>query len=326
MKYAKKVLDKKAKRTKNRAGGNKMSNGYNNNLKVGKDGIYTYKIMVNGVHRTGTTGEITEEKAQKRLTILKAEWLQEDKGYQVKKAPTLTKALEIWKANKLGHVTDRYITISSRSIELHFLPTLGTKSIDGITKADLKSCLQAYILKTQKNKAVKNMGGYNQILTVLHSLFLEMKDCKYIKTYECIIPEYVDSQIKAKRVIDMTQFNSVIEVAKQRFTPDNYMAIMEGLYLGLRSVEISKATWSCINWSDKEFKNHDTKGKESEAIPVCEEMLEAFRELKKAREEVAGVPVLPSDFILPKADGSMREPRFFKYALKEAPIQAVRQA
>jgi integrase len=325
MKSDQKQLDKQAKRTNNSISRRKpiMGQGLVNGLKLGKDGIYRFRIMVNGKVKTGSTDATSFPEAEKALTIIKADLLKEDKGTLIKKSPTFLKAVELWRVNKVGHVTDMYIKHFNSAMVHHFIPTLGTKFIDAITLQDIKACLQAYIIKTQAGKEIKSFGGYNQMITYVHSLFLEMKECNYIKTYKDKIPDYEDSQDKPKRVVEEEDFNKIIAAVDSESVVDNSTAIRMGLFLGLRSCEVVRAKWCCINWNTKEFRNLQTKGKESEVIPICDEMYDALLKLKKLRELATGEPVSPFGYIFCYQDGKPRLETFFRTALVRAGVSVL---
>ena len=291
-----------------------MGKGLVNNLKCGKDGIYVYRKMINGKVRTGTTGEHEYEKAVKALTIITSDYLKDDLGTTKKKAPIFEQAVKEWATNKKGTVTDQYITNCVNLMKIHFVPVIGTKFIDKIGKSDLRGCLQTYLASTQGNKEVKCFGGHNQILTILHSIFKEMKDCKYMSTYEGVIPEYVYGQKKIKRYVKEEDIDAILKIMNDRFGIYKYTATVMGMFLGLRSIEVVKAKWGMIDWVDKTFSNWDTKGNECDAIPMSDEVIQAFKRLKTLRE-ADGTKLVASDYIILNEEGLPAIRAFHRYAL-----------
>jgi integrase len=86
-----------------------------------------------------------------------------------------------------------------------------------------------------------------------------------------------------------------------------------GLYLGLRSIEVVKAKWRMIDFSKKVFRNEDTKGKESDCIPMSDEMVAWFLKLK---DKVGTVK--PTDTIILDEDKKPAIRAFTRYAMEIA--------
>jgi len=283
--------------------------GYVNGLKL-SNGIYVYRIMVHGRVRTGTTMETRLMDAESALTIIKAGYLKSDAGIEVKKAPTLDKAIALWAHAKKGSVTDRYIGILEKALRTHFKALL-TRPIDKIEKGDIQQLLSTY-LQTHA-RGPKQFGGYNQLLTYWHSLYRERKGKKLCGPYDEIIPDYKKSQRRVKRILKPEHINAVTEFIDNRYGLRMGIAFRLGLYLGLRSVEVSKATWKCVDWTDSEWRNYETKGLECDFLPIPPTMLEALKRWK-------GPNAQPNDPIVPLLNGESASPltRIARRALEQA--------
>ena len=312
MKWTKKSVERIENKSKLVTGRMKpMSTGYVNNLKLNNKSIYIYRVMVNGKIRTGSTGERVLFKAEKRLIDIISDYQKLSFGTLKHKAPTFSKAIEIYEANKKGMVTDQYIKNNVNLLKLHFVPKIGTMFVDKLDKQALKTCLQGYLAITQAGKVVKNLGGYNQLVTILHSFFNEMKECKYITSTEDLIPEYESSQKKVRRFIEEEKIVDFLTVIDTKYGIYKSVAVRMGLFLGLRSIEVVKAKWGMINWTDKKFTNWDTKGKEAEQIPICDEMLEWFQKLKTER-----IKIKFDDYIILDTDSKPAIRAFTRYAMQ----------
>lgn len=279
-----------------------------NGLKLGPKGTYIYRIKVNGVVRTGDTNQTDMKQAEKALIVLRAAFLQEDSGQVTKKAPTLKQALEDWKTYKSTITVESTWKSQARKIELHFVPKLGSKKLDAITKGDLIECLNDYVNATQGGKEVKCYSGMNQLIIYIGSLFKYYKELGY--NINIKMPKREKSQEKQKQVLSEEELKEILKAIRSDFGLVKATAVAMGAYLGLRSHEIVDAKWSNVNWSEKKFRNDKTKGKESKPIPICDDLLAMLKEIQATSTVLGG-------YILAHDDGTPFNKEFLTYVLEK---------
>ena len=98
--------------------------GYKKGLKLGADGLWRFRIVVNGEVETGNTYETDYLVALTTLSIKRGELSKESVGIKPKKMITLAQAIDVWEADQKVEVTTRYIGILRKALETHFKPLL----------------------------------------------------------------------------------------------------------------------------------------------------------------------------------------------------------
>ena len=190
------------------------------------------------------------------------------------------------------------------------------RRMDQIVADDIAQLLQTYTRLNAKPGFPHRNGGRNQVLTYWHTIYKVLKEKKYIKDYEDRIPKAIRSQKKPKRLLPEGSIEAIIALIDEKFGAVHGTAFRLGFYLGLRSVEVSKATWRCINWERREWVNYDTKGLESTGLPIPQVLMDHLKNLKTSLggNPLLSVPVCP----LESGDAAGSTTRIIRYALEVA--------
>lgn len=293
----------------------KIPSGYVKSLKLDNNGIYIYRFMFNGELFTGSTGQTRLFEAERELTRVRASIQQSALGIKKKKAPTFKEAVAIWEKNKAKICTKDYVFNVARGMENHFMPKIGHKFIDCITKEDYQECLNDFIDKDPKRKLTRNYGGYNFLVLGLRSVLKEMKECKYGVAAD--VPNRKKSQERTKPAITKAQLEKFFTLIEAKFGTERTVGVALGIYLGLRISEICNAKWESINWSTNKFNNitsstDTTKGNEAGNIPIPLDLIRWLNKINPDRNKLG--------FIVPDKKG--RKPRrFLKHILAWASNQ-----
>jgi len=307
----KKGIKKNGNRIKINTGGKKMAEeGYVDNVKIGPHGTWLYRFKIEGKPYTGDTKKTRRFEAIQEVIKIRAEKLENIDGVQKKKPIPFTQAVSIWKVNKLSTKTIDYVNNIVRLMEVHFIPYIGTKHINKITKGDFKDCLIRYATKTQAGKDIKCFGGYNKLIGMLHGIMNMMIEEKYITSFE--LPEEEDSQEKDYDVISQDDIYTLFDAIKERYGLPRAVGLALGCFCGLRASEITTAQWHMIDWNEKVFNSKastNTKNKKNIELPICDDMLNMLKELKGEQEKIGYIMLTP--------DGKQYNRKFSEFILEQ---------
>ena len=254
--------------------------GYVDGLKKGRDGLWRYRIVVNGEVYTGCTNEVEHRLAVIWLSIKRGEFAKIACGEKPRKMITLTKALEIWEQEVKTEVTDRYINLCKQAMNDHFAPLLN-RPLDTIDNDDIAQLLKTYQSKHYDSKYPKRYGGRNQLLTYWRSVKRVMISKKILTHWD--LPKDLKGQKVPKRLIPQEHQDAIMAIIDNRFGIVHGVAFRLGLFIGLRSIEVNRATWRCVDWTRKKWVNFQTKGLESMELPIPPQLMEALIRLRDHR-------------------------------------------
>ncbi len=284
---------------------NQVSDGYVNGLKLGPKGTYIYRIKVAGKVRTGDTAMTRLFEAEQELIKIRANFLQSSMGIEKKKAPTFKACIDIWEKKKIGKKSDGYIQNTKKLMELHFIPFIGSKFVDKISKGDLEDCMSRYIIKSQKSKDC--FGGYNKLIKLLGSILNVMKEDKYMSEFK--LPDFQESQEKNYDVLNKKQLDNLFLKAEIKYGLTKTVALVMGTMLGLRASELTNALWNDVLWEAKKFKIPKAKNKKYNEIPMCDDLIYWLKKLKDEEDKIG--------LILTTSDGNTFDRHFLEYMLED---------
>lgn len=270
--------------------------GYKKGLKLGPDGLWRYRIVVKGEVRTGNTLETDYKEASTKLSVIRGDLAKEAKGIKPRKMLTLRMAIEVWAADKETESTERYIKQGKVALERHFKPLLD-KPLDQIDEEAIGKYLKIYQKNHFDPDRPKRFGGRNQLLTYWRSVKKVMKQKKILTQWD--LPRNLKSQKIPKRLIPMEHQEAIMGIIDTQFGNIHGLAFRLGLFLGLRSIEVNRATWRCVDWTRQRWTNFQTKGLESTGLKIPPQLMEALLRLRALR----GGKVNPRDPVCPLANG-----------------------
>lgn len=248
------------------------TDSYVNGLKLGNDGFYRYRfVLVNKntgkkqVYK-GNTGEKVLFKAEKILDETRGLAIQAIRlGLAQDKKITLEQAIIKCYDSKKATCKSDHPEKTKSSLLKHFKALLSYQ-MKAITCEEVQECLNIYMEKTNADNQIKNYGGYNNLVTTLTTVFKWAVDNEYISKYK--LPKRHKQQETPKEIISAKDYIRIIEWIDANEKHRVGFAIRLGLYLGLRSCEVVRATWKCLDIENWKWTNFDTKGLESESIKI----------------------------------------------------------
>ncbi len=270
--------------------------GYKKGLKLGADGFWRYRIVVKGVVATGNILETDYKEASDRLRGIRGDLAKEQAGIKPRKMITLRQAIAVWEADKETECTKRHINQGKAALERHFKPLLD-KPLDQIDEEAIGNYLKVYQKAHFDPDRPKRFGGRNQLLTYWRSVKKVMKQKKILTQWD--LPRNLKSQRIPKRLIPMEHQEAIMRIIDTQFGMVHGVAFRLGLFLGLRSIEVNRATWRCVDWTRQRWTNFQTKGLESTGLKIPPPLMEA---LLRLRAEPGG-KVDPGDPVCPLANG-----------------------
>ena len=287
--------------------------GFVDGLTKGSDGLWRYRIVVNGVVYTGCTNEVVHRLAVIWLSIKRGELGKIAGGEKPRKMITLSKALEIWEQEMKTEVTDRYIGLCKQAMDDHFKP-LFNRPLDTIAADDISQLLKTYQSDHYDPEFPKRFGGRNQLLTYWRSVKRVMISKKILTHWD--LPKDLKGQKVPKRLIPQEHQDGIMAIIDNRFGIVHGVAFRLGLFIGLRSIEVNRATWRCVDWTRKKWVNFQTKGLESIELPIPPQLMEALTRLRDFR----GGKVDPNAPICPLGNGEQAgiNTKIVKHALEVA--------
>jgi integrase len=152
--------------------------------------------------------------------------------------------------------------------------------IDKIKYEEIEKFLSDYLEKVNKNREIRQFGGYNKLLRILKSMFNLMVERGRIDYFK--MPKTQKAQKINYDVLTLDEIDILLPEIEQRYGLERAVMVAMGCFLGLRVSEITNSQYSDINWNTKEFTNKQTKAKESKGIPIPNQMLELFKRIQTA--------------------------------------------